>query len=66
MSIVTFWNNGREQTGKTLSIAAIATRMAIEHNKKILVISTGYKNEILNRCFWQERKPKKRSRTIRT
>ena len=31
MSIVTFWNSGREQTGKTLSIAAIATYMAIEH-----------------------------------
>ena len=42
MSIVTFWNNGNEQTGKTLSIAAIATYMAIEHNYRILVISTGY------------------------
>ena len=61
MSIVTFWNNGREQTGKTLSIAAIATHIAIEHNKKILIISTGYRTEILNRCFWQERKPKKKS-----
>ena len=25
MSIVTFWNSGKEQTGKTLSIAAIST-----------------------------------------
>lgn len=59
MSIVTFWSNGKEQTGKTLSIAAISTYMAIEHNYRILVISTGYKNETLNRCFWEEKKVKK-------
>ena len=39
MSIVTFWNNGNQETGKTLSIAAISTYMAIEHNYRILVIS---------------------------
>ena len=38
MSIVTFWNNKKEQTGKTLSIAAISTYMAIEHNKRILIV----------------------------
>ena len=45
MSIITFWNDGKEQTGKTLSMAAIATYMAIEHNYKILVISTGHKED---------------------
>lgn len=59
MSIVTFWNNGREQTGKTISMVAIATYMAIEHNRRILVISTGYKDETLNNCFWKEKKKKK-------
>lgn len=59
MSVVTFWSNGKEQTGKTLSIAAIATHMAIEHNYKILVISTGYKNKTIDRCFWEEKKVKK-------
>lgn len=59
MSVVTFWNNGKEETGKTLAIAAIVTHMAIEHNYKILVISTGHKNAILDRCFWEEKKPKK-------
>ena len=59
MSIVTFWNNKKEQTGKTLSIAAISTHMAIEHNNKILVISTGHKDNTLDRCFWEERKLKK-------
>ena len=59
MSVVTFWNNGKEQTGKTLAIAAITTYMAIEHNYKILVISTGHKDSTIDRCFWEEKKIKK-------
>lgn len=59
MSIVTFWNNGREQTGKTLSIAAISTYMAMQHNYRILVIATGYKDETLKNCFWKEKKVKR-------
>ena len=59
MSVVTFWNNGKEQTGKTLNITAIVTHMAIEHNYKILVISTGHKDTTLDRCFWEEKKLKK-------
>ena len=59
MSIVTFWNNKKEQTGKTLSIAAISTYMAIEHNKRILIVSTGKDDKTLDNCFWEERKIKK-------
>ena len=59
MSIVTFWNSGKEQTGKTLSIAAISTYMAIEHNYRILVVSTGKGDKTLDRCFWEEKKVKK-------
>lgn len=59
MSVITFWSSGKEQTGKTMSIAAIATHMAIEHNYKILVISTGYKSKNLDRCFWGESRVKK-------
>lgn len=51
MSIITFWSNGKEQTGKTLSLAAIATYLSIEHNIKILVISTTDKDETLQNCF---------------
>lgn len=56
MSIVTFWNNGKDQTGKTLSIAAIATYLAIEHNYRILVITTGFNDINLDNCFFQEKK----------
>lgn len=59
MSIVTFWNNGKEQTGKTLSLAAICTHLAIEHNYRILVISTGYQDDNLDNCFWEQKKIKK-------
>lgn len=59
MSIVTFWNNGKEQTGKTISMVAVATYMAIEHNYKILIISTGHKDEVLANCFWKAKKEKK-------
>ncbi len=58
MSIVTFWNNGKEQTGKTLGLVAICTHLAIEHNYKILVISTGYQDDNLDNCFWSQQKQK--------
>lgn len=59
MSIVTFWNSSRQQAGQTMSIAAIATYMAIEHNYKILVISTTDREDSFRRCFWEEKKGKK-------
>ena len=40
MSIITFWNNDKGNIGQTSSIVATATLMAIEHNYRILVIST--------------------------
>lgn len=61
MSIVTFWGSGKEQVGKTLAVAAIATNMAIEHNKRILVISASYNNDTLKNCYWSEETAKKNS-----
>ncbi len=54
MSIVTFWGNNREHVGKTLSAVAVATQTAIEHNKKIIVISTSYNDDTLKNCFFQD------------
>ncbi len=59
MSIVTFYNSSVEQTGKTMSIAAIATYMAIEHNNRILVVSTTNREDPLKTCFWQEKKKRR-------
>ncbi len=52
MSIVTFWNDNREQSGRTLTSVAIATRMAIECNFKILLISTSFQDPTMRNCFW--------------
>ena len=51
MSIVTFWSNTKKQTAQTMSLAAIANSMAIEHNYKILIISTIYNDDTLELCF---------------
>ncbi len=52
MSIVTFWNDDREQTGKTLTSVAVATRMAIARNYKILLLSTSFQDPTLRNCFF--------------
>ena len=51
MAIITFYSNSKKETGQTMSIAAVATSMAIEHNYKILLISTGYNDNTLELCF---------------
>lgn len=61
MAIVSFWSNGKEETAKTLSIVAIATNMAIEHNYKILLLSTNYNDDTLETCYWEKEKEKKPS-----
>lgn len=53
MAIVTFKSNEIKETGQTLSLAAVATQMAIEHNYKILVVSTNFKDKTLENCFWE-------------
>lgn len=52
MSIITFWNDDKEQTGKTLTSVAVATRMAMERNFKILLLSTAYKDPTMKNCYF--------------
>lgn len=56
MAVVSFWGNSRRETGQTLSVVAIGTAMAIEHNYKILVISTGFRDKTMEECFWDKNK----------
>ena len=53
MAIITFRSNELKETGQTLSLVATATQMAIEHNYKILVVSTNFKDVTLENCFWE-------------
>ena len=55
MAIVTFWSDGKEETAKTLSIAAVATNMALEHNYRVLLLSTLYDDRTLESCFFEKR-----------
>ena len=59
MSVITFVNNRKEETGKTLSLVAIATNMAIENNEKILIISTTNKESKIKSCFFEDTEVKK-------
>ncbi len=59
MSVITFVNNLDEETGKTMSLVAIATYMAIHNNNKILIISTTNKEDKINACYFEEQQAKK-------
>ena len=52
MSVITFWNNSKSgNIGQTASIIATATSMAIEHNYKVLVISTQNGDDELEKAY---------------
>lgn len=51
MAIITFWNNNTGKIGQTHSILAIATFMAIEHNYKILLISTRMNDDVSMQAY---------------
>lgn len=59
MSVITFVNNIEEETGKTMSLVAIATNMAIDNNNRILIVSTTNKKDKINDCFFGETKARK-------
>lgn len=46
MAVITFWNNSTGKVGQTHSALAIASYMAIEHNYKILLISTKCNDQV--------------------
>ena len=53
MSVITFVNSIEEKTGKTMSLVAIATNMAIENNKRILIISTVNGEDKIKSCYFE-------------
>ena len=59
MSVITFVNNIDEETGKTMSLVAIATQMAIDYNNRVLIISTTNKEDKINACYFQDKQVKK-------
>ncbi len=51
MAIITFWNNGKVETNQSMTIAAVATTLAINYNYKILIVNTKYNDVSLERAF---------------
>lgn len=56
MAIISFWSSGKGETGKTASVVAITTFLAIQHNYKILILDTKYNDYSYQDCYWQEDK----------
>lgn len=59
MSVISFINSIEDKTGKTMSMVAIATNMAIENNRKILLISTADEEQKLKSCYFEDSPVKK-------
>lgn len=58
MSVVTFWNGTDEQCGTTSSAMAFATQVSMEHNIKVLLLSTSLNDTIIKDSFWKEKTKK--------
>jgi hypothetical protein len=56
MAIIAFWSDEKRETGQTLSMVALSTYMAIEHNYKILNVSTNFKDTTLEDSYWNNGK----------
>lgn len=56
MAIIAFWSDEEKETGQTMSMVALSTYMAIEHNYRILNISTSFKDETLENSYWDTTK----------
>lgn len=56
MAVVAFWSQENKETGQTLSQVALSTYMAIEHNYKILNISTSFEDTTMEDCYWDLQK----------
>lgn len=59
MPVITFWTEIGKEIGQTASAIAVATQMAMEHNSKILLLTTYNHNE-LKGAFWKKSEEMKR------
>lgn len=64
MAIIAFWSNEKRETAQTLSMVALSTYMAIEHNYRILNVSTNFKDTTLENSYWDLEKMENLVKTI--
>ncbi len=51
MAIITYWNDGKSETGQSMTIAAVATAMAWNYNYKVLIVDTKHNDPSLEYAF---------------
>lgn len=56
MSVITFVNVDKKEIAQTMSVAALASCMEIEHTYKSLIMSTDYNDKTMENCFFNENK----------
>lgn len=54
MAIITYWNDGKNETGQSMTIAAVATAMAWNYNYKVLIVNTKHADPSLEFAFEQK------------
>ena len=59
MAVVTFYTDGKDQTGNTTSAMSLATYLGITKNKKTLLISTSFNDGTVRKAFWPEQERKR-------
>lgn len=64
MAIIAFWSDEEKETGQTMSMVALSTHMAIEHNYRILNVSTNFKETTLEDSYWDLAKMENLVKTI--
>lgn len=64
MAIIAFWSDEKRETGQTMSMVALSTYMAIEHNYRILNVSTNFKDETLENSYFNLEKMENLVKTI--
>ena len=47
MAIISFWSEDRKDSAQTLSMVAIATYMAIEHNARVLIVDATFDDDTI-------------------
>lgn len=56
MSVITFWGNDKIETSQTTSMAAIATKLSMEQDYRVLIVNAKYNDTSLQECFWEQSK----------
>ncbi len=64
MAIIAFWSNEEKETAQTMSMVALSTYMAIEHNYRIVNISTSFQDQTLENSYWNLEKQEQLVKTI--